>query len=197
LLKYWFRDQYSLFLTNARASTAKLYLKKIIAILFFSIFLCSQLAYYAVTLLRDHEQARIEKHFLGTLADKDCEIINYSLQQHEIKWIEEGNAFYLHGVMYDVVKMELKNGQVQIHCIKEAKEMEMLADLIPKISADDNFSGHILNWVFASDYIMASETTGASIPFFPKAYALYYINLSDSFTAILLPPPRSGFPQAC
>ena len=53
--------------------------------------------------------------------------IRLSSVEKNIFWEENGKEFALNGMMYDVVKIENKNGETFIYCISDVKEKELVA----------------------------------------------------------------------
>lgn len=137
--------------------------------------------------VRERLSARIPEDSFITVALED--------NLARIGWEDPGKEFSLHGEMFDVVKIEKKNGKIILYCLNDKKEEQVLADLSRSVkSATDNPLGGKQGFVFscyAVDCIIPlSDLNIACTGSDRKNYPDFTQQIVSSTLKINSPPPE-------
>ena len=135
----------------------------------------------------------MERQVLSTVPEKECEIFDLADNNTNVEWTENGQAFYLDGIMYDVVKNHTdKNGKKKVYCIKETEEMKLIYDISLKISQNPDNSACLFGYVFADDFMMPETLKETPVLLPINNYPTHSQQTADGWKNVILCPPRSN-----
>ncbi len=107
----------------------------------------------------------------------------------DILWTESGKEFEYKGAMYDVVKSEVKNGEIYFYCINDVKEMQIKANFL-KIHKVGKRSSKIKKIPQITYFLSDQSDKQFKISFTHNYFFLQYNYLSNTVD-IISPPPKS------
>jgi len=143
--------------------------------------------------LRHNIHQEVKRIIRKGLQEKDLSVITVSFDnEKEIEWTKKNKEFRYKGLMYDVVRTEIKNDKKIYYCINDVKEKILIA----------NFTRHnrrknkvllelkklLNNKYFPEKYSLNSKVSKANI-YFVDCQFLY----KSRFKEILSPPPKFNF----
>lgn len=133
----------------------------------------------------------MERELLAHVSESSLEVIIAEQVFDKIVWEEKNKEFSLDGVLYDVARIEKKDGKTFLYCINDKKEKQLLDDLVKAINTDhgnkqgrNNIKALLLDLVCMSDE-EEPKTFSAS-----SAYSCFEVTLVSSFEEINSPPPK-------
>ena len=134
----------------------------------------------------------MEREMLAHIPESSLEVIVAEQVADKIEWEEKNKEFSLEGVLYDVTRIEKKEGKTFLYCINDKKEKQLLDDLVKAVNKNhDNKQGRnnikslLLDLVCMSD---EEEIRSFSVP---SAYSSFNVTLISSFEEINSPPPKA------
>ena len=134
----------------------------------------------------------MEREVVTHIPESSLEVIIAEQVADKIVWEEKNKEFSLDGVLYDVARIEKKEGKTFLYCINDKKEKQLLDDLVKAVNKDhDNKQGRnnikslLLDLVCMSD---EEEMRSFSIP---SAYSSFNVTLISSFEEMNSPPPKA------
>jgi uncharacterized C2H2 Zn-finger protein len=168
-------------------------LKKALAALLLLILFTSQVGYYFIYAIHQHIiKEEVERELLAQIPESSLEVIIAEQVADKIEWTEKNKEFSLDGVLYDVARIEKKEGETFLYCINDKKEKQLLDDLAKAVNKNhDNKQGRnnikslLLDLVCMSD---EEEIRSFSVP---SAYSSFNVTLVSSFEEINSPPPKA------
>lgn len=174
-------------------------MKKLTAISFLLVIFFNQIGYYFYYGYQQYRIRRDIRHALVTnLPESELEIIIAEEWPRQIHWEEEGEEFQLNGEMYDVARIELKDGKHILHCINDKKEKKLLDHFIRTIrdNHDDarkqgRSSGKGMVKCQLTDFEQPLTEIFSGISTFSRPqYACIATPLTSSVQEIKGPPPK-------
>jgi len=168
-------------------------LKKALAASLLLILFTSQVGYYFIYTIHQHIiKEEVERELLAQIPESSLEVIIAEQVADKIEWTEKNKEFSLDGVLYDVARIEKKEGETFLYCINDKKEKQLLDDLAKAVNKNhDNKQGRnnikslLLDLVCMSD---EEEIRSFSVP---SAYSSFNVTLVSSFEEINSPPPKA------
>lgn len=142
------------------------------------------------TVKKHLEKETLEAHILRNVPESDCEIINLTENPENFYWEKQDEIFYLDGVMYDVTRKKIIDGNVYLYCIKETKEMELLDDLSLKISGESE-GNKAYCFIETDEYTTTCKVNvNILLPLVPSSFSRYINETVTQVKNIHIPPPR-------
>jgi len=168
-------------------------LKKALASLLLAILFISQVGYYFIYTIHQHLiKEKMERELLTRIPGSLLEVIIAEQVADKIVWEEKNKEFSIEGILYDVARIEKKDGKTFLYCINDKKEKQLLDDLAKAVKKDqDNKQGRnnikslLIDMVCMND---KEETKTFSVP---SSYTYFNVTLVSSFEEINSPPPKS------
>ena len=168
-------------------------MKKALAASLLLILFTSQVGYYFIYTIHQHIiKEEVERELLAQIPESSLEVIIAEQVADKIEWTEKNKEFSLDGVLYDVARIEKKEGETFLYCINDKKEKQLLDDLAKAVNKNhDNKQGRnnikslLLDLVCMSD---EEEIRSFSVP---SAYSSFNVTLVSSFEEINSPPPKA------
>jgi hypothetical protein len=163
-------------------------LKRIISILLALVFIYNATGYYLTFLVqRNKIKKEIKRQIKNSVPDNSLTRISFSVSSPGPEWTDE-NEFLWHGMMYDVVRTEIKNGNITYWCINDRQEEKLFAGLTDHInrhmkdqSSDKNkpqFNKAVIDLFFSQLNILSHpESKYRTLPFFSSNLAKGFINI--------------------
>ena len=134
----------------------------------------------------------MEKELLAHIPASSLEVIIAEQFGDRIQWEEKGKEFSLDGILYDVARIEKKEGKTFLYCINDKQEKQLLENLAKAVNANhsnkqekNNIKSLLLDLVCFID----DQEPG----FFssPSSYSCFNVTLVSSFKEISIPPPKA------
>ena len=134
----------------------------------------------------------MEREMLKQIPESSLEIIVAENFGDKIRWEEKGKEFLLNDELYDVARVELKDGKRYLYCINDKKEKELLDNLVKAVNknhdtkrARNNIKPVLTDLFFT--------TTLESPKVFSDSFTYNMVNVSivSSFKEIKSPPPKA------
>ena len=132
----------------------------------------SQIGYYVVIYQAQHQQKEYIKELVcQNLAENLLTVIDYTTNDKNIFWEEEGKEFFFKGDIYDLVKTKTVHGRIYFYCINDEKENELIknynnitknnssTDKKAKNTFEKSFSPFLLIQLYFISPIKISATT--------------------------------------
>jgi hypothetical protein len=104
------------------------------------LFLFNLVGYYLVFIVVQQEirQEKINQIKSG-VPDNELTIFHFSgSEMKRVKWFEKGKEFLYNNELYDVVRMEMSGQETIIHCISDARETRLFANLDDQVRKEMN-----------------------------------------------------------
>jgi hypothetical protein len=168
-------------------------LKKALASSLLLILFTSQVGYYFIYTIHQHIiKEEVEKELLAHIPESSLQVIIAEQVVDKIVWEEKNKEFSLDGILYDVSRIEKKEGKTFLYCINDKKEKQLLDDLAKAVNKDhgnkqgtNNIKSLLLDLVCMND---EEEPKTFSVP---SAYSCFNVTLVSSFEEINSPPPKA------
>ena len=169
-------------------------LKRVVSILFCLLLCLSQVGFYIGFLLEQHKtKDLIHKQ---VIARAPLHLLERIVQQDAIQWEDDNKEFYLHGSLYDVVKIQVENGKTVFYCINDENEEQLLKNLSVVAGSDYNHSSNKNNHyqykklVFDEFYSFNNAIEFNSIIKVINSLSVIRLYFPSSYLTVDLPPPR-------
>lgn len=134
----------------------------------------------------------MERELLAHIPDSSLEVIIAEEIADKIEWEEENKEFSLEGTMYDVARIEKKDGKTFLYCINDKKEKQLLDNIVKAVNKNhDNKQGRNNIKSILLDLVCMSEEEEITSFSVPLAYSSLNVTLVSSFEEIHSPPPRA------
>ena len=151
----------------------------------------SQVGYYFVYTIQQHIiKEEIERELLTQIPDSSLDVVVEEDHSGKLEWEEEGKEFSLNGDMYDVARIEIKDGKTYLYCINDKKEKEILNNLVKAVNHDSKKERNNVKPVLTDMIIIATvepeKTFSDSSP-----YGSLSVSPVSSFKEITIPPPKA------
>ena len=134
----------------------------------------------------------MERELLAHIPESSLEVIIAEQVADKIEWEENNKEFSLEGVLYDVARIEKKEGKTFLYCINDKKEKQLLDNLVKAVNKNhgnkqgrNNIKSLLLDQVCMS---VEEEIRSFSAP---SAYSSFNVSLVSSFEEIHSPPPKA------
>jgi len=134
----------------------------------------------------------MERELLAHIPESSLEVIIAEQVADKIVWEEKNKEFSLDGVLYDVARIEKKEGKTFLYCINDKKEKQLLDNLVKAVNKNhgnkqgrNNIKSLLLDLI-----CMNVEEEIISFPV-PSAYSSFNVSLVSSFEEIHSPPPKA------
>jgi hypothetical protein len=167
--------------------------KKGLAALLLSILFISQVGYYFIYTIHQHIiKEKIEKELLTHIPDSSLDVVIAEDWNNKLEWEEEGKEFSLNGEMYDVARIEVKDGKTYLYCINDKKEKEILNNLVKAVNKNHdskkerNTIKPVLTDMLIVTPVEPVKTFSDSSP-----YGSLSVSPVSSFKEIISPPPKT------
>jgi hypothetical protein len=165
--------------------------KKALAAILLSIIFMSQVGYYFVYTIHQHFiKEEIERELLTHIPDSSLDVVIVEDWNNKLVWEEQGKEFSLNGEMYDVARIEIKDGKTHLYCINDKKEKEILDNLVKAVNHDSRKERNTVKPVLTDMIIIATvepEKTFSD----SSSYGTLSISPVSSFKEITSPPPKA------
>jgi len=129
---------------------------------------------------------------LANIPESSLEVIVAEQVADKIEWEEKNKEFSLDGILYDVARIEKKEGKTFLYCINDKKEKQLLDDLAKAVNKDhDNKQGTNNIKSLLLDLVCMSDEEDPKFFSVPSAYSRFNVTLVSSFEEINSPPPKA------
>jgi len=169
-------------------------LNRVVSILFCLLLCLSQVGFYIGFLLEQHKTKDLIKQH--AIAKAPLHHLVRIEQQDAIQWEDDRKEFYLHGSLYDVVKIQVENGKTVFYCINDENEEQLLKNLSLVSGSDNNHSSSKNNHyqykklVFDEFDCFNNSIEFHSIVNIVKSLSIIKLSYPNSFLTVDFPPPR-------
>ena len=168
-------------------------MKKALASSLLLILFTSQVGYYFIYTIHQHIlKEEMERELLAHIPDSSLEVIIAEHVADKIVWEEKNKEFSLDGILYDVARIEKKEGKTFLYCINDKKEKQLLDNLVKAVNKNhDNKQGRNNIKSLVLDLVCMSDDEQIRSFFVPSAYSFFNVSLVSSFEEIHSPPPKA------
>jgi len=129
---------------------------------------------------------------LAHIPESSLEVIVAEQVADKIEWEEKNKEFSLNGILYDVARIEKKEGKTFLYCINDKKEKQLLDDLAKAVNKDhDNKQGTNNIKSLLLDLVCMSNEEEIRSFSVPSGYSSFNVTLVSSFEEINSPPPKA------
>ena len=134
----------------------------------------------------------MERELLAHIPESSLEVIIAEEVADKIEWEEKNKEFSLEGILYDVARIEKKEGKTFLYCINDKKEKQLLDNLVKAVNKNhDNKQGRNNIKSILLDLVCMSEEEEPVSFSVPLAYSSFNVTLVSSFEEIHSPPPKA------
>ena len=175
------------------AAQRKTKVKKALAAILLTIIFISQVGYYFIYTIHQHiVKEEMEKELLAHIPDSSLELIIAEDFGDKIKWEEKNKEFFLNEELYDVARIEIKDGKTHLYCINDKKEKQLLDNLVNAVNKNHDTKKERNN-VKPVLTDLFFTTTPDSPQFFSYSftYDILSVPIISSFKEIKSPPPKA------
>ena len=168
-------------------------MKKGLASSLLAILFISQVGYYFIYTIHQHIiKEEIERELLAHIPEPSLEVIIAEQVADKIVWEEKNKEFSLNGILYDVARIEKKEGKTFFYCINDKKEKQLLDSLVKAVNKNhDNKQGRNNIKSLIIDLLCMSIEEEPATFSCPSAYSSFSVTLVSSFEEINSPPPKA------
>jgi len=168
-------------------------LKKGLASSLLAILFISQVGYYFIYTIHQHIiKEEIERELLAHIPESSLEVIIAEQVADKIVWEEKNKEFSLDGILYDVARIETKEGKTFFYCINDKKEKQLLDSLVKAVNKNhDNKQGRNNIKSLIIDLLCMNIEEEPATFSCPSAYSSFSVTLVSSFEEINSPPPKA------
>ena len=134
----------------------------------------------------------MERELLAHIPDSSLEVFVAEEVADRIEWEEKNKEFSLGGVLYDVARIEKKEGKTLLYCINDKKEKQLLDNLAKAVGKNHNDKkgrNNVKSLIIDLVYIIDEEDQGVFSC--SSTYSDYNVTLVSSFEEINSPPPKA------
>lgn len=168
-------------------------MKKALAAILLSIIFISQVGYYFIYTIHQYIiKEEVEREMLKHIPDSSLEVIIAEDLGSKIEWEEKGKEFSWNDKLYDVARIEIKNGKTYLYCLNDKKEKEILNDLVKAVNKNhdskkerNNVKPVLIDMIVISS-VEPVKTFSDSSP-----YGSLSVSPVSSFKEIKSPPPKA------
>lgn len=166
-------------------------MKKTVAAILLSIIFISQVGYYFVYTIHQHIiKEAIERELLTHIPDSSLDVIIAENWDNKLEWEEKGKEFSLNEEMYDVARIEIKDGKTYLYCINDKKEKEFLNNLVKAVNHDSKKEKNSAR-PFTTDMIVVTSVEPMKTFSDSSPYGSLSVSPISSFKEIKIPPPKA------
>ena len=167
-------------------------MKKAIAALLLCIIFISQVGYYFIYTVHQYIiKEKIERELLSRIPDSSLEVIIAEDIENRIEWEELNKEFFLDNELYDVARIEIKNGKTHLYCINDKKEKELLDNLVKAVNKNHDSKKERNNVKpVLTDMIVVISAEPVKTFSGSSSYGLFSVSPVSSFKEIKSPPPK-------
>ena len=134
----------------------------------------------------------MERGLLAHIPESSLEVIVSDQVADKIEWQEKNKEFSLDGILYDVARVEKKEGKTFLYCINDKKEKQLLDNLVKAVNKNhDNKQGRNNIKSLLLDLVCMSDEEDPKTFSVPSAYSSFNVILVSSFEEINSPPPKA------
>jgi hypothetical protein len=168
-------------------------LKKALTASLLLILFTSQVGYYFIYTIHQHIiKEEMERELLAHIPEASLEVIIAEQVADKIEWEEKNKEFSLDGILYDVARIEKKDGKTFLYCINDKKEKQLLDNLVKAVNKNhDNKQGRNNIKSLLLDLVCMSDTEEPGTFSAPSVYLCFKVTLVSSFEEIHSPPPKA------
>ena len=168
-------------------------MKKGLASSLLAILFISQVGYYFIYTIHQHIiKEEIERELLAHIPESSLEVIIAEQVADKIVWEEKNKEFSLDGILYDVARIETKEGKTFFYCINDKKEKQLLDSLVKAVNKNhDNKQGRNNIKSLIIDLLCMNIEEEPATFSCPSAYSSFSVTLVSSFEEINSPPPKA------
>jgi len=167
--------------------------KKALAAILLTIIFMSQVGYYFVYTIHQHIiKEEIERELLTNIPESSLEVVIAENWNNKLEWEEKDKEFSLNGEMYDVARIEIKDGKTHLYCINDKKEKELLDNLVQAVNKNHDSKKERNNVKpVLTDLIIISPVESEKIFSDSSPYGSLSVSPISSFKEIKSPPPKA------
>jgi len=172
--------------------------KRVIAILFLTLYVYNIAGYYAVfKALQCEVRADIKRQVKETVPEDELFLIAVPLgAENMLQWLKE-HEFRYQGSLYDVVRHHTSNDTTYYHCVNDTQEEQLFENLEAHVRAQTNSGGlpQKAADVFkniAKDYFPQRSVVELHLPSGTIVTGAAEILFASFTPDVLTPPPRSS-----
>ncbi len=141
---------------------------------------------------QDKIQKEIKAQIKAGLRDEALTLIRMTGEiAPEINWIRANEEFTFRGEMYDVVKMEDRDGNKLIYCLNDVKEKKLIADFARK--NDSNHKARKLFSYFSYNFVVQPVTLNNIRDISNLYFCIRVFDIKSKIKEVAVPPPKSLF----
>ncbi|HEU5167360.1 MAG TPA: hypothetical protein VFU29_17570 [Chitinophagaceae bacterium] len=168
-------------------------MKKVVAFSLLAILFTSQVGYYFVYTIHQHIiKEEMERGLMAHIPESSLEVIIAEKVADKMVWEEKNKEFSLEGILYDVARIEKKDGKTFLYCINDKNEKQLLDNLVKAVNKNnDNKQGRNNIKPLLLDLVCMSEEEEPGSFSVPSAYSNFNVTLVSSFEEINSPPPKA------
>jgi len=134
----------------------------------------------------------MERELLAHIPESSLEVIIAEQAADKLVWEEKNREFSLDGILYDVARIEQKEGKTFLYCINDKKEKQLLDNLVKAVNKNhDNKQGRNNINSLLLDLVCMNDEEEIRSFFVPSAYSSFKVSLVSSFEEINSPPPKA------
>jgi hypothetical protein len=173
-------------------------LKKFVNIFFLLLFFTGQFGYFIVYCIQQHiAHEEAEALLISKLPNSALTVFSMQENAAAIHWEEKDKEFYLHGELYDVVRITGTGNDQQIFCIND-KEEENIAAKFSKAAGSVNENSnnnkdvkHGIKFQLTDFLITSAEKNNHSIAGAAERNSTLNVRISSAIKKVIAPPPRA------
>jgi hypothetical protein len=148
--------------------------------------------YIWFNIAQDKIRKEIRSQIKAGLKDESLTIIRITEEiAPEIKWIRAKEEFTFRGEMYDVVKMEDRDGSKLIYCLNDVKEKKLIADFARK--NDSNQKTRKLLSYFTYNFVFQPVILNNIREISDLNFCIPVFDIKSKIKEVAVPPPKSLF----
>lgn len=134
----------------------------------------------------------MERELLAHIPESSLEVIIAEQVADKIVWEEKNKEFSIEGILYDVARIEKKEGKTFLYCINDKKEKQLLDNLVKAVNKNhDNKQGRNNIKSLLIDLVCMNDEEEPGSLSVPSAYSCFNVTLVSSFEEINSPPPKA------
>jgi len=166
--------------------------KRTLSVLVLSIFLAHFAGFYVyffVQLKQVRKEMRVK---LKDLPEEELELIKLSFTEYQKAKIEE-HEIRVEGKMYDIARVEEKNGVILVYCLHDKAEDNLLAFLDKILTLplkDKKAPPQLIKFVSLSFIVPQAFAWKEGAERLFKSFTYYHLYVSAFFPTLHSPPPR-------
>ena len=136
----------------------------------------------------------IKKQIKNGVVESELFVFSYTeIQNGNVEWVKPGKEFRKNGSMYDIVRLDFKNGEWFYQCIDDAQEAKLFVELDQLVNKrmNGNSSDDYLNNL-VKDFVKVyfESENSCFTPQQKKEKTEFHFSCSHFSIDILSPPPQ-------